>query len=91
MALAPIFDRLGERAIDVLDRAQDSLAAETVGIAVTQLEGLARAGRCAGRRDSATDGAARKNDLRFDRGISAGVENFATENELDIEHLHALR
>ena len=91
VACVEILDRFGERAVDVLNRAQHSLATETIRVAVAKLEGFTGTGGRAGRRDGAADGTAGKNDLCLDRWIAAGVENFPAANEFDIEHNHILR
>ena len=72
--------RLADLGVDVLDRLQHALAAVACSVAVAQLDGLARAGGRAGRHGRAAHGAGLEEDVAFDGGIAAAVENFAADD-----------
>ena len=75
-------ERLGDLAVDVIDRFTNALSAVTFRIAVTQFERLALAGRCARWHRCATERASRLN-VGFDSWIASGVQNFSGVNVRD--------
>ena len=79
--------RLGDLAVDVLDRLQHALAAVTALVAVAQLAGLVDAGGSAGGNGSAADGAVVQRDLDLNGGVAAGVQNLSGHHVNDFKVL----
>ncbi len=73
----------------VLDRCQDSLAAEALAT-VTQLDGFESTRRGAGGDDGAAGCARVEDNLDLDGGVAARVEDFAGVDELNSCHGAAL-
>src|SRR3990172_2006705 len=71
---------LRNRAVDVGDGLLHALPAIATLVAVAQLEGLVRAGRCARGDDGASLRTITQADLGFDGRIAARVENFSRVN-----------
>ena len=67
----PVGEGFGDLAVDVLDRLEDALAEEAVGVAVAEFDGLVLASGCAAGDDGATHGAVDEKDFCFYRGIAA--------------------
>ena len=72
--------RVENIAIDGFDRLQDAFAAEACLVAVTQFDGLMRAGRGARRDRGAAERPVLQGDVDFDRRIAAAIQNFAGGN-----------
>ena len=71
-------DELGrEDGFDVVDRGENAFAEVVRLVAVAELDGFVLAGGCAGRNGGAAHGSAGEQDVGFDGGIAAGVEDFA--------------
>src|SRR5690606_14379175 len=85
-----VAQRGGDLAFDVRDGLADALAEVALRIAVAQLDGLPRAGRCARRHGRAADDAARELDLCFHRRIAARVEDLETADRPDLAHHRSL-
>ena len=73
-------DRLGDLAIDVFDRPRHALAEVARGIAVTQFDGFARTGRGARGHGGAPHHARLEQDVAFDGGVAARIENLAGDD-----------
>src|SRR5256885_16355047 len=78
--------RRREHLADVADRGEDALAAIAVLVAVPQLDRLVLAGRGPRGHCGAADGAALELAVDLDRGIAAGIEDFAGAQRCDGEH-----
>jgi hypothetical protein len=79
-------ERLGDGAVDVLDGLEGAFAEIALGVAVAQFEGFVDAGGGAGGDGGAAEHAAGKDDIGFEGGIAAGVEDFAGADGYDLEH-----
>src|ERR1700712_2389912 len=77
-------ERFGELALDRVDGAEDSEAAEA-GAAVAQLDRLVRSGRATGRDVGAAGGPAFESDVDLDRGDAAAVEDLTGRQVDDLE------
>ena len=73
-------DGFGDRAVDVGDGFEHAFAEIVRFVAVAQFDGFVLAGGGAGGNGGAAHGAAFEADVGFDRGIAAGIENFAAVN-----------
>src|SRR5690606_27732058 len=73
-------------AVRVRNAPPDAFAEIAPRVAVAQLDGLARAGRGAGRHGCTTARAAREHDVRLDRRVTARIENLPTQHFLDFAH-----
>ena len=69
--------RLGDLAVDVLDRKLNALAAVTALVAVAQLAGFVHTGGCTGGDSRTADGAVVQRDLYLDSRVAAGVKDLA--------------
>ena len=72
--------------VDVLDGLQNALARIAALVAIAQLQRfmLAGGGAAGNRRSPACP--ALQNDVSFDRGITARIQNFAGQNQLNLSH-----
>ena len=77
---------LGDLAIDSRHCLGDALAMITIGIIIAQLDGLMRAGGGAGGHGGAPPASVLENDIDFNGGIAAAVENFAAMDADDAGH-----
>jgi hypothetical protein len=75
----------GDELVDVANGVLDALAAVAL-LAVTELDGLVLARRRARRHGEAAFGAGVENDVDFDGGIAAAVEDFAADDVGDGGH-----
>ncbi len=71
---------------DVFDGLGDAFAEVTLFVAVAELDGFVFAGAGAGGNGGAADGAAREDDVHFNGGIAARVENLAGLNVVNRAH-----
>ena len=71
---------------DVFDRLSYPFAAVAPGVAVAQLDCLARSGRSAGRNRRHATHAGIKHDFRSHRRVAARIENFVAADILDLGH-----
>ena len=78
--------RVGDLAVDGLDRLQHALAEVAALVAVAQLDRLVRAGGGARGHGGAAEGAALQDDVDLDRRVAAAVENFARVDVSDHGH-----
>ena len=69
--------RLGDLAVDVLDRKLNALAAVTAFVAVAQLAGFVHTGGCTGGDSRTADGAVVQRDFYLDSRVAAGVKDLA--------------
>ena len=69
-------------AVDRIDRLADTFAAIPFLVTVAQLDRFMRAGRRAGRNRGAAERAVFQDDIDFDGGIAAAVEDFAADNSM---------
>ena len=79
-------DRLGDQGIDVLDGLEGALAEIALLVAVAQFEGFIGAGRGAGGHGGAAEDAAGEDDIGFEGGIAAGIQDFAGMDGGNVEH-----
>ena len=70
---------MGDRAIDIFHGAQHALAEVARLIAVAQFEGFVLAGGCARGHRGAAARAVFENDVRFDGGIAARIEDLPAD------------
>ncbi len=77
----------GEDGLDVFDGLEDAFAEVDGLVAVAQLDGLVLAGGGAGGDGGAADGSAVEDDVGFDGGVAAGVEDFACVDRDDLGHV----
>ena len=73
--------------LDVLDGLEDALAEVAALVAVAQLDGFVLAGGGAAGNGGAAHGSAVEDDVDFDGGIAAGVEDFACVDRDDLGHV----
>jgi hypothetical protein len=78
----------GDFAVYVFDCFEYAFAEETLVVAVAQLDRFVFAGGGAAGHDGATCGSVGQSELGFNRGITAGIENFAGVNVGDIHCRH---
>ena len=78
--------RIAQRTVDVRHRLEHALAAVALRVAVAQFHRLARAGGGAGRHRGAADDAGMQHHIRFDGGISAGIDDFTSPDIDDSTH-----
>ena len=81
-------DRVGDLAVDRVDRAGHALAEIAALVAVAQLDRLARAGGGARRHGRAAEGAALQDDVGLDGGVAAAVQDLAAADRDDLELAH---
>ena len=79
--------RLGDLLVHVDDRVLRALAHVAVLVAVAQLDGFERSGRCARRHGRAAERPVLEHDLHFHGRIAARVQNLATEYIDDDAHV----
>ena len=72
--------------IDGVDGLLDALAEVAALVAVAQFDGLVLAGGGAGGNGCAADRAVREQDLDFDGGVAAGIEDLAGVDGIDKRH-----
>src|SRR5690606_12013377 len=82
-------DGVEDLVVDGLDSLQDPLAEIPGLVAVPQLHGLVRAGRCAGGNSRTSKGAVLEGHIHLDGGVAAAVEDLAGMNVDDRCHLRA--
>ncbi len=73
--------------IDVLDRFGDAFAAVAGLVPVAEFEGFEFTGGCAGGSGSSADRAVCQDDFSFDGGVTAGVDDLATDDVYDFKFL----
>ena len=76
-----------EDGLDVFDGLENAFAEVVVFVAVAEFDGFVLAGGGAGGDGGAAYGSAVEDDVGFDGGIAAGVENFACVNRDDLGHV----
>ena len=81
-------DRVGDLAVDRVDRPGDALAEIAALVAVAQLDRLARAGRGAGRHGGPAEGAAVQDDVGLDGRVAAAVQDLAAADRDDLVLAH---
>ena len=81
-------DRVGDLAVDGVDRAGHALAEIAALVAVAQLDGLARAGRGARGHGRPAEGAALQDDVGLDGRVAAAVQDLAAADRDDLELAH---
>ncbi len=81
------FDGGADLAVDVRHGLQHALAQVTRLVAVTQLDGLARAGGRAGRHAGAAHETALQHHVRLDGGVAARIQDLARAHFYDLRHL----
>src|SRR5262249_15618089 len=79
-------ERLLQHGVDMLDRFQHSLAAVALLVAVTQLYGLAGTRGCARGHCRPAQHAGLEQNVRLDSGVTAGIDNLATDDVLNSTH-----
>jgi uncharacterized protein YbaR (Trm112 family) len=72
--------------VDVLHRPQHALAEVAALVAVAQLDGLARTGRCARRHCRTAHHTGLEKHVAFDGGVAATVQNLAADDVNDGTH-----
>ncbi len=78
--------RIAQLGVDVLHGLQHALAEEAHRVAVTQLDGLARAGRRARRHRGAAHRAVLEFDIGLHGRVAAGVDDLAAPDVDDAHH-----
>ncbi len=73
----------GDFFVDVVDGFEGAFAAVAFGVVVAEFHGFIFAGGGAGGDGGAAEGAVFEDDIDFDGGVSAGVEDFACEDVFD--------
>ena len=79
-------ERGGDRRVHVADGGEDALAAVALLVAVSQLDGLVRAGRRSGRNGRPAAGAGHEHGLHLDGGVAARVEDLPAVQRFDVAH-----
>jgi hypothetical protein len=82
----PTHEALGDVRVDVLDGLADALAEVALLVAVAQFEGFVLAGGGARGDGGAAERPAAEDDVGFDGGVSAGIEDLAGDNRRDLGH-----
>ena len=69
--------------VDIFHSAQHALSAETGGVCIAQLQSFKLSGRSAAGDGSCAADAVLQKDDRLNRGVSPGINNFASVNALN--------
>ena len=77
----------GEDGLDVFDGVEDAFAEVVVLVAVAEFDGFVLAGGGSAGNGGAAFGSAVEEDVGFDGGVSAGVEDFAGVDRDDLGHV----
>jgi len=81
------FELGGEDGFDVFDGLEDAFAEVMAFVAVAELDGFVLAGGCAGGDGGAAEGAGFQDDVCFDGGVAARIENLAGADGNDFSHI----
>ena len=84
------FHRVGKRAVDMLDRLSHAFAQVPRGLCVAELQRLTRPGRRTGRNNGPAHHSRREDDLSLDGGVAARIQDFTSDDIIDVEHYFLL-
>ena len=80
------FEFGSDELVHVVDRFQNALADVARLVAIAQFDGFVLAGGRSAGNGSAASRAASENDVGFNGWISAGIQNFACDDQFDLSH-----